>query len=131
MDDAVRNLLNRRNFAHLSTLGSEGAPQNAPVWIAVEGDRIVFASGEGTLKVKNLRRDPRCAISVVDYDNPYEEVQIRGKAVEFRDDTNFQVMDEISHKYTGKPFPWRDPAGRVAVLIEIQKAKYSKLPFEH
>lgn len=40
-------------------------------------------------------------------------------------------MDAISQKYIGKPFPWRDSAGRVALFIEIDKAKYTKLPFEH
>jgi hypothetical protein len=40
-------------------------------------------------------------------------------------------MDPVSHKYTGKPFPFRDPAGRVALVIEVEKARYVKLPFEH
>lgn len=130
MDDKIRQLLNRPNFAHLSTLTADGSPQNAPVWVALDGDRVVFATGENTLKAKNLRKDPRFALSIVDLQNPYEEAQLRGRAVEFRDDSDFAVMDAISHKYTGKPFPWRTPEGRVAIYLEVEKERYAKLPFE-
>ena len=131
LDPNVRDLLSRPNFAHVATLMPDGSPNVTPVWIGVQGDRLLIGSGEGSLKVKNLRRDPRLAISVVDFHNPYEEVQIRGRVVEFRDDPKFTIMDEISRKYTGKDFPWRDPAGRVALIIEVEKARYTKLPFEH
>jgi hypothetical protein len=70
-------------------------------------------------------------LSVVDLNDPYEEVQIRGRVVEFRDDSRFEIMDEISHKYTGKPFPFRSPEGRVALIIEVEKARYTELPFRH
>ena len=40
-------------------------------------------------------------------------------------------MDPVSRKYTGKPFPFRDPEGRVALVIELDRARYTKLPFEH
>jgi hypothetical protein len=51
--------------------------------------------------------------------------------VEFRDDSSFEIMDEISHEYAGKPFPFRSPEGRVALIIEVEKARYTKLPFQH
>jgi PPOX class probable F420-dependent enzyme len=127
----VRALLDRPNFVHLSTLMPDGSPQNAPVWIGLEGDRILIGTGESSLKAKNTRRDPRVALSVVDFHNPYEEVQLRGRVVEHRPDSDFRVMDAISRKYTGKEFPFRNPAGRVAIVIEVQKARYTKLPFEH
>ena len=68
---------------------------------------------------------------MVDFHDPYEEVQIRGRVVEFRDDSKFEIMDEISRKYTGKEFPFRNPVGRVALVIAVEKARYTKLPFEH
>lgn len=131
LDPKVQALLSRPNFAHLSTLMPDGSPNTTPVWIGVRDDRILIGSGEGSLKVRNLRRDPRLSLSVIDFHDPYEEVQIRGRVVEFRDDSKFEIMDEISRKYTGKEFPWRDPAGRVALIIEVEKARYTKLPFEH
>jgi PPOX class probable F420-dependent enzyme len=124
-------LLSRPNFAHFCTLMPDGAPQSTPVWIGLEGERILIGTGEGSRKAKNARRDPRVSLSVVDFHNPYEEVQIRGRVVEFRDDSSFKIMDAISQKYIGKEFPMRNPAGRVALVIEVEQAKYNKLPFQH
>lgn len=104
----VKNLIDRPNFAHLATLMSDGSPQSVPVWIGREGEHLV-GTGEGSLKAKNARREPRVALSVLDFHNPYEEVQIRGRVVERRPDSDFKYMDAISHKYTGKPFPFRSP----------------------
>lgn len=127
----VKQLIDRPNFAHLSTLMSDGSPSSTPVWIGREGERLVICTGETSLKGKNTKRDPRVALSIVDFTNPYEEVQIRGKVVERRPDPDLKVMDPISHKYTGKPFPMRGPEGRVALIIEVDKARYTKLPFQH
>lgn len=127
----AKNLIDRPNFAHLATLMPDGSPQCVPVWVGREGERIVICTGEKSLKAKNTRRDPRVALSIVDFINPYEEVQIRGHIIERRPDPDLKTMDPISHKYTGKPFPFRAPEGRVALIIEVEKARYTKLPFEH
>ncbi|HXX00237.1 MAG TPA: PPOX class F420-dependent oxidoreductase [Candidatus Acidoferrales bacterium] len=131
LSEEVKQLIDRPNFAHLATLMPDGSPNATPIWVGREGDRIVVCTGEGTLKAKNMRRDPRVALSIVDFVNPYEEVQIRGRVVERRPDLDLRAMDPISHKYTGKPFPFRKPEGRVALIIEVEKAKYTKLPLEH
>jgi PPOX class probable F420-dependent enzyme len=131
LDPKVVALLSRPNFAHIATLMPDGSPNVTPVWIGVRSDNILLGSGEDSLKIRNLRRDPRLALSVVDFHDPYEEVQIRGRVVEFRDDSKFEIMDEISRKYIGKEFPFRNPEGRVALIIEVEKARYTKLPFQH
>jgi len=59
------------------------------------------------------------------------EAQIRGRVVERRPDPDLAIMDPVSRKYTGQPFPFRTPEGRVALVIEVEKARYAKLPFEH
>ena len=127
----VKQLIDRPNFAHLATLMSDGSPQSVPVWVGREGEHIIVCTGEGSLKAKNTRRDPRVALSIVDFTNPYEEVQIRGRVTERRPDSDFKTMDRVSQKYTGKPFPFRQPEGRVVLVIEVEKARYTKLPFEH
>jgi PPOX class probable F420-dependent enzyme len=127
----VKQLIDRPNFAHLATLMPDGSPQSVPVWVGREADHIVICTGENSLKGKNTRRDPRVALSIVDFTDPYEEVQIRGRVVERRSDPNLTIMDPISHKYTGKPFPFRTPEGRVALIVEVEKARYTKLPFQH
>jgi PPOX class probable F420-dependent enzyme len=127
----IRALLDGPNFAHLATLMADGSPQSVPVWVGREGDRILICTGEGSLKAKNIRRDPRVSLSIVDFHDPYQEAQLRGRVIERRPDGDFKFMDAISHKYIGKPFPIRSSPGRVALVIEIEKARYAKLPFEH
>jgi PPOX class probable F420-dependent enzyme len=131
LTEEIKQLLDGANFVHLATIMPDGSPQSVPVWAGREGDRIVVCTGEGSLKARNTSRDPRVALSLVDFRNPYVEAQIRGRVVERRPDPDLKTMDVISHKYTGKPFPMRSPEGRVALIIEVEKARYTKLPFEH
>jgi PPOX class probable F420-dependent enzyme len=131
LSNEIRALLDRPNFAHLATLMLDGSPQSVPVWVGREGDRILICTGEGSMKAKNTRRDPRVALSIVDFRDPYQEAQLRGRVVERRPDGEFKYMDPISQKYTGKPFPFRSPEGRVGLVVEVEKARYTKLPFQH
>ncbi len=127
----ARALIDRPNFAHLATLMPDGSPQSVPVWVGREGDRLVVCTSEGSLKGRNTRRDPRVSLSIVDFRDPYEELQLRGRVVERRPDPDLAIMDPVSHKYIGKPFPMRGYEGRVALVIEIDRARYAKLPFQH
>jgi PPOX class probable F420-dependent enzyme len=130
LSEDTKRLIDRPNFAHLATLMPDGSPQSVPVWIGREGEHLVVCTGENSLKAKNTRRDPRVALSIVDSDDPYSEVQIRGRVMERRPDPQLKILDPISHKYTGKPFPFRNPEERVALVIEIENERYTKLPFE-
>jgi len=131
LSDEIKRLLDGPNFAHLATLLPDGSPQSAPVWVSREGDRILIGTSESSLKGKNTRRDPRVALSIVDFHNPYVEAQLRGRVVERRPDPHFAVKDVTSRKYTGKPFPWRSPEGSVTLVIDVEKAKFANLPFTH
>jgi len=131
LSNEIRALLDAPNFAHLATLMPDGSPQCVPIWVGREGDLILICTGEGSLKAKNTRRDPRVSLSIVDFHDPYKEAQLRGRVSERRPDGDCKYIDPISLKYTGKPFPFRSPEGRVALVIEVEKARYTKLPFEH
>ena len=127
----AKALIDRPNFAHLATLMTDGSPQSVPVWVGREGDRLLVCTSEGSLKGRNTRRDPRVAVSIVDFRDPYEEVQLRGRVVERRPDPDLTMMDPIAHKYTGQPFPMRGREARVALVIELDKVRYTKLPLAH
>ena len=127
----AKKLIDRPNFAHLATLMPDGSPHSTPVWVGREGEQIVIGTSDGSLKARNTGRDPRVALSMVNFENPYEEVQIRGRVVERRPDPELKILDRISNKYTGKPFPMRSYEGRVALVIEVEKERYTKLPFQH
>jgi PPOX class probable F420-dependent enzyme len=108
----AKALIDGPNFAHLATLMSDGSPHSVPVWVGREGDRLLVCTSEGSLKGRNTRRDHRVALSIVDFHDPYEEVQLRGRVVERRPDPALKIMDPVSHKYIGKPFPMRSHARR-------------------
>jgi len=132
LSDDVKALVRGANFAHLATLMPDGSPQAAPVWVDLEGDRILIGTGEGSLKAKNTKRDARVALSLVAFDNPYVEAQLRGRVAERWTDADFKIIDRISRKYVGKQFPMRDnPDQRVVLVIEIERARFVKLPFTH
>ncbi len=129
--DNVKQLLDRPNFAHLATLMEDGSPLSTPVWVGREGDRIIVCTGAKSLKARNTGRDPRVVLSMVDFNDPYTEVQVRGRVAEQRPDPELKLMDAISMKYIGKPFPLRASEDRIALIIEADKVRYMKLPFEH
>ncbi len=131
LPDNVKQLIDRANFAHLATLMEDGSPHSTPVWVGRDGDRLMIATGGKSLKARNTRRDPRVALSMIDFKDPYMEAQLRGRVVEQRPDSDLKILDAISVRYTGKPFPMRGPEDRIALVIEIDKVRYLKLPFEH
>jgi PPOX class probable F420-dependent enzyme len=131
LSEEIKALIDRPNFAHLATLMPDGAPLNTPIWVGRDGDRLVLCTSNQSLKAKNTRRDPRVALSIVDFQDPYKEAQLRGRIVEWRPDPDLAIMDPISMKYVGREFPFRAPEERVALYVEVDKARYMKLPFEH
>jgi PPOX class probable F420-dependent enzyme len=131
LSDEIRRLIDRPNFAHLATIMPDGSPHSAPVWIAREGDLVLICTEATSLKGKNTERDPRIALSVLDFHDPYTEVQMRGRVIERRPDPQLKYYDQMSQKYIGKPWPYRDEKAPIVLVIEIAKAKYSKQPFEH
>ena len=132
LSDDIKTLVRGANFAHLATLMPDGSPQVASVWVDLEGDRIIVGTSEGSLKAKNAKRDARVALSLVAYDNPYVEAQLRGRVAERWTDSDFKIMDRISRKYIRKEFLMRDNADkRVVLVIEIERGRFVKLPFTH
>jgi len=130
IDADVRALLEGANIAHVATLMPDGSPLSVAVWAGWEGDRVVFFTQAGSQKARNLARDPRIAISVVDRENPYRTGRVRGRVAERREgEAAFPAMDVLAQKHTGKPFPMRGP-DTVTFVIEVEKASSMVLPFQ-
>jgi PPOX class probable F420-dependent enzyme len=126
----VRALLEAPNYIHLSTLRADGSPRNWVVWAGVEGDHILICTSATIWKGKDMLREPRVALSVTDLENPYRMAAIQGRVVEVRPDEDNQYMDQLSYKYTGRPFPMRGP-DRVCFVIAVEKAAQRTLNFTH
>lgn len=120
LDPDVRRVLDGTSIAHLATLLPDGSPHNTPVWVGPHGDRVVFITGPGSRKARNLRRDPRVALSIAPVDNPFEPVIIRGRVVEWLEgDAAWAIIDQLAMKYIGEPYT-RELA-RVVGVIEPER----------
>ena len=95
------DLLESTALAHVATIGPDGEPQVNPVWFGWDGTHLLFSQTTTRQKVRNLQRDPRIALSIVDPDNQYRYLEVRGTVVEFRPDPDFAFINRMSAKYTG------------------------------
>jgi PPOX class probable F420-dependent enzyme len=107
----------RNREATVATLNPDGEPQTSVVWILREGDTVMFSSTAERQKVRNLTRDPRISLTVLDTTNPYRTVEIRGTA-ELVEDRDCAVQREVSHKYLGEDSP-PGPEGTVRVIVRV------------
>lgn len=131
LSDDARRLIDGAHVAHLATLQADGAPKVEPVWLAREGDRVLVTSDANTLKGRNMARDPRVALSVTHFENPYEQLLIRGRVVELRPDDDLAFLDAMSQRYTGAAFPRRKWKRRVVYVIEPSVSRYYHSPLTH
>ena len=119
------DLLAAPALAHVATIGPDGAPQSTPVWFDWDGARLLLALEPDRQKMRNLRRDPRLAVSIVDPANPIRYLEIRGRA-SFASDPDQSVLARLVRKYTGSDdLSWVD-GERIIVVIEPTHATYRK-----
>jgi PPOX class probable F420-dependent enzyme len=115
-----RDLFEKKAFASLATLMPDGSPQVTPVWVDVEGDLLIFNSAKGRQKDRNVRRDPRVALALVDPQNPYRYLEIRGRVVEITEQGAAAHIDKMAKKYLGADkYPYGQP-GEVRVLYKVR-----------
>jgi PPOX class probable F420-dependent enzyme len=113
-------LLAGLNFGHLGTVNRDGSVQVSPVWVHIEDGRPVFNTAEGRVKWRNIERDPRVTLEVID-SSGYRSVEIRGRAVMTREGAR-EHADELAMKYTGEPFDnFVEGVERVKVAIEPER----------
>lgn len=119
LTDAARALIEGQNFGHLATLMPDGSPHVSPVWVDHDGTHVLVNSAEGRVKVRNVRRDPRVALSVANHQNPYQMVTIRGRVVEMTHAGADAHIDKLAKKYLGQDtYPFRRP-GEQRVILKI------------
>jgi PPOX class probable F420-dependent enzyme len=120
LDPDVRRVVDGTSIAHLATVLPDGSPHSAPIYVGTHGDRIAFFTGPGTRKARNLRCDPRLALSITPVDNPFEPVVVRGRVVEWLEgNAAWDIIDLLATKYTGQPYPREQE--RVVAVIEPER----------
>lgn len=121
------DLFERRAFASLATLLPSGAPQVTPVWCDFDGAYVLINSARGRVKDRNMRRDPRVSLVILDPDNPYRYLGIQGRVVEITEQGADAHIDRLAKKYLGlDQYPYRQP-GEVRVIYKIKPERVSTL----
>ncbi|MEA5359173.1 PPOX class F420-dependent oxidoreductase [Amycolatopsis sp., V23-08] len=121
LPDAVRALVDGKNFATAATLEPDGSPQTSVIWIGLDDGDLVFSATEDRRKVRNLRRDPRISVSITDAANPYRHTQLRG-TVTLTPDPGKTLPKALSHKYLGEDPPAEGgDVERVIVRLHVEK----------
>jgi PPOX class probable F420-dependent enzyme len=120
-DAETRKFLEPPNVAILATVSPEGRPQATPVWFVLEGNRVLVNTSKGRVKLRNLERNRRAALTVVDPQNMYRYVQIQGTVVSFDRANGAAGIERLSQRYLGRPYSYPStdkPENRITILIE-------------
>jgi PPOX class probable F420-dependent enzyme len=120
IEGRAEELLNAKNFCHVATLRADGSVHGVPVWVDVQDGRAVLNTAEGRAWPRNLERDPRVTLTVVNSENPYEYVEVRGRVAERTHDGADAHIDAMAKKYMGvDEYPLRQP-GEQRVIIRVE-----------
>jgi PPOX class probable F420-dependent enzyme len=124
--DSHLDLFQKKAFANLATLMPDGQPQVTPVWVDYDGRYVLINTSANRQKDKNMQRDPRVALSIMDPDNPYRYLEVRGRVAERTLDGADRHIDAMAKKYLGKDkYPWSQP-GEARVLYKIEPEHTTK-----
>jgi PPOX class probable F420-dependent enzyme len=125
--DKYRDLFTKRAFASLATLMPDGGPQVTPVWVDLEGDLVLVNTARGRQKDKNMRRDPRVAMAIIDPENPYRYLEIRGRVAEITEEGADTHIDKMAKKYLGADkYPYRQPS-ETRVIFKVQPERVNTM----
>ncbi len=117
--ERFHGILESTVVGHLATVGSDGRPQVNPVWFLWDGVHLLLSVRADTVKYRNLRRDPRLAISIADQMNPGHYLELRGEVAAFEEFRTLEFVDQLSMKYAGKPMA-RSEEGRDRYKLTVR-----------
>lgn len=125
--DKYADLFNKKAFASLATVMPDGTPQVTPVWVDYDGKNVIVNSARGRRKDKNMGQNSSVALSIMDPDNPYRYLEVRGRVAEITEEGADQHIDKMAKKYMGvEKYPYRQP-GEVRVLYKIEPTHTSQM----
>ena len=115
--EGYRDLLETNALIHVATIGPDGGPQSNPVWFDWDGEHIKFSQTKTRQKYRNVGRDPRIAVSIVDPENPYRYLEVRGEVTEIEEDPDNDFINAMAKKYLGlDEYPYHQPGDERIVL---------------
>jgi PPOX class probable F420-dependent enzyme len=115
--EAYADLVERPVLAHVATLGPKGEPQNNPVWFDMKDGLIRFSQTTARQKYRNVQQDGRASFSIVDPENPYRYLEIRGTLERIDPDPDYAFINSMAKKYLNEDrYPWLQPGEERVVL---------------
>jgi PPOX class probable F420-dependent enzyme len=125
--ESHKDLFQKRAFGSFTTLMPDGSPQTTPVWVDLDNGKVIVNTALGRQKDKNVRSNPKVAITLIDPDNPYRYLEIRGQVDEITQEGAAKHIDKMAKKYLDKDkYPFAQP-GEQRVLIKITPQKFSAM----
>jgi PPOX class probable F420-dependent enzyme len=121
LSEATLRLVDGKNYAVLATVNPDGSPQTSVIWVGRDGGDLLFSTVQGRVKHRNMLRDPRVSVTVIDSADPENYVELRGQ-VSMTLDEGRRVDTELSWKYDGKD-PGQDRSGAVRVVVRLAVQK--------
>src|SRR5882757_6164391 len=125
LSDELKKVLDGNVFVSIATIQPDGSPQVSPVWVKRDGDDVLIPTTVGRRKELNLRRDPRVTVLVHPADAPYSYAEIRG-TVTLTEEGGQELINELSVKYTGKPYGETNPSSHLdapRVIVRVTPRK--------
>ncbi|HEU0114224.1 MAG TPA: TIGR03618 family F420-dependent PPOX class oxidoreductase [Thermomicrobiales bacterium] len=122
LPDHLLTLLRQPSRCFLATVMPDGSPQVTQTWVDTDGEHVVVNVVEGSVKQRNIERDPRVAVAIADPDNAARYVQARGRVIQTITAGAAEHIDRLSQKYLGRPYPWyggRDQT-RMILVIDVE-----------
>ena len=117
------DLFQKRSFAHFATVMPDGTPQVTPVWIDYDGEYVLVNTAKGRQKARNIQRDAKVALDILDPDNPYRWLGIRGHVAEVTEEGADAHIDKLAHRYKGvEKYSSRGP-GEQRIIIKIAPSR--------
>ena len=120
LPDSHLDLLGGTAFAHLGTVMPDGTPQITPVWVDHDGDDVLVNTATGRRKTRNVRRNPRVGVSVLDPDDPYRYLSVRGEVTDLETEGAVEHIHELSRRYTGSDYGDVEAEAGERVILRIR-----------
>ena len=124
----IKNLFEDKNLAFVATIMKDGSPQITPTWIDIQDNEILINTALGRVKQKNVTRDPRIAVSIVDRNNPFHMVTLRGEVIDqITGELADNNIDKLAKKYLDKEkYPFRAP-GEKRVILKVKPTRVASI----
>ena len=125
--EKYKDLFDKKAFANLATVMPDGSPQVTPVWVDYDGDFVLVNSARGRQKDKNMKQNSSVALSILDPDNPYRYLEVRGNVAEITEEGAAEHIDKMAKKYMGvDKYPYRNQ-NEVRVIYKIEPTHFTSM----